>query len=73
MVHDQGMDEPRRVEIDVVIFGGGVAGLWILSTLRNAGYDALLLDPNDLGSGQTACSQGKIGRASCRERVSFTV
>jgi glycine/D-amino acid oxidase-like deaminating enzyme len=46
------------VDVDAVIFGGGVAGLWMLSVLRDAGYDALLLDPNDLGTGQTVCSQG---------------
>ncbi len=48
------------IEKDVLIFGGGIAGLWILNRLRNEGYDALLLEKNRLGAGQTIASQGMI-------------
>lgn len=45
---------------DIVIFGGGVAGLWMLNRLRNEGFDAVLLESKALGSGQTLASQGII-------------
>lgn len=45
---------------DAVIFGGGVAGLWILDELRCGGRSAVLLESKALGSGQTIASQGII-------------
>jgi glycerol-3-phosphate dehydrogenase len=45
---------------DVLIFGGGVAGLWLLDALRRAGYAALLVEKTALGTGQTVGSQGII-------------
>lgn len=48
------------LDIDVVIIGGGVAGLWTLNLLRNRGYSAILFEANKLGSGQTIGSQGMI-------------
>jgi glycine/D-amino acid oxidase-like deaminating enzyme len=48
------------VQLDVLIFGGGVAGLWALDELRRAGYTALLLESNALGGGQTVAAQGII-------------
>lgn len=45
---------------DIVIFGGGIAGLWLLNRLRNEGYQAILLETNKLGGGQTLASQGII-------------
>lgn len=45
---------------DVVIFGGGFAGLWILDTLVQEGYDALLLESRALGTGQSIQAQGII-------------
>ncbi|MEK7116054.1 MAG: FAD-dependent oxidoreductase [Patescibacteria group bacterium] len=45
-------------DIDVVVFGGGVAGLWLLDELRRAGIQAILLETRALGSGQTIASQG---------------
>ena len=45
---------------DIVIFGGGIAGLWMLNCLRNQGYQAILLETGKLGSGQTLASQGII-------------
>jgi glycerol-3-phosphate dehydrogenase len=47
-------------QTDLVIVGGGVAGLWLLNRLRNAGYNAVLLEKDKLGSGQTIASQGMI-------------
>ncbi len=46
--------------LDVVVIGGGIAGLWTLAALRNAGYQAVLLERQALGTGQTLASQGII-------------
>jgi len=45
---------------DIVIIGGGVAGLWLLNRLCNRGYNAIVLEHKALGSGQTLASQGMI-------------
>ncbi len=45
---------------DIVIFGGGVAGLWLLNRLTGAGYRAILLENQRLGGGQSIHSQGII-------------
>lgn len=45
---------------DAVIFGGGIAGLWLLDELRRNGCSAVLIEAGDLGSGQTVASQGII-------------
>jgi glycerol-3-phosphate dehydrogenase len=50
----------ERFDVDVLIFGGGIAGLWILARLRAAGYSCLLLEKHTLGAGQTIASQGII-------------
>lgn len=50
--------EVARLETEVVIFGGGCAGLWLLDDLRRRGIRALLLEANRLGEGQTVCAQG---------------
>lgn len=50
----------KTAAADVVIFGGGIAGLWLLNRLRQAGYSALLFESNSLGGGQTTKSQGII-------------
>lgn len=46
--------------VECVIFGGGIAGLWLLDELRRAGRSAVLLESNALGAGQTIWSQGII-------------
>lgn len=48
------------MQCDAVIFGGGVAGLWLLDTLVARGQSVVLLEAGDLGSGQTVASQGII-------------
>jgi glycerol-3-phosphate dehydrogenase len=47
-----------KLDTDVVIFGGGCAGLWLLDELRRSGLRALLLESGRLGGGQTTGSQG---------------
>lgn len=48
------------MRLDAVIFGGGVAGLWLLDRLTRRGERALLLESHALGAGQTVGSQGII-------------
>lgn len=50
----------KIVETDIVILGGGIAGLWLLNRLRQLGFSAILLESQALGGGQTGKSQGII-------------
>lgn len=50
----------NQLNTDIVIIGGGIAGLWMLNSLSQQGYDVLLLEANKLGSGQSVRSQGII-------------
>lgn len=50
----------KKMHVDIIIFGGGIAGLWALNRLRAAGFTAVLLEANTLGGGQTIKSQGII-------------
>lgn len=47
-------------EIDIVIFGAGIAGLWAFNRFKRMGYDVLLLESEAIGCGQTIASQGII-------------
>lgn len=49
-----------QTHVDILIFGGGIAGLWLLNRLRTLGYDAHLLETHTLGGVQTIHSQGII-------------
>jgi glycerol-3-phosphate dehydrogenase len=53
-------DAPVEVSVDVLVFGGGIAGLWTLAALQQAGYKAVLLESKALGAGQTRYAQGII-------------
>lgn len=50
----------QTVETDVVVIGGGIAGLWLFRTLNTLGYRAVLLEQDSLGGGQTIKSQGIV-------------
>ena len=54
------MARPSPLPIDTLIFGAGVAGLWLLDELLRAGRDAWLIESRALGAGQTVASQGII-------------
>lgn len=54
------MSHLRTQPVDLVIFGGGAAGLWLLDEAVRQGFNALLLEAHELGSGQTVASQGII-------------
>lgn len=50
----------KTVETDIVIIGGGIAGLWLLNRLRQLNFSTILLEANTLGGEQTLKSQGII-------------
>ena len=54
------MTDQKTVAVDVVILGGGVAGLWLLNRLRQTNYNAILVESDALGTGQTRYAQGII-------------
>ena len=62
MIHTDNLpeDAPIEVSVDVLIIGGGIAGLWALARLQQAGYKTVLLESNALGAGQTRYAQGII-------------
>ena len=53
-------DIGATLDVDAVIVGGGIAGLWTLARLRAEGYNAVLLESDALGAGQTRYAQGII-------------
>jgi glycerol-3-phosphate dehydrogenase len=50
----------QALSTDVLIVGGGIAGLWLHARLRQLGYASLLLENASLGGGQSVKSQGII-------------
>lgn len=50
----------RTLHTDIVITGGGIAGLWLINVLAARGYSCVLLERDTLGGGQTLLSQGII-------------
>ncbi len=47
-------------DYDIIVFGGGIAGLWLANVLLNAGFNVILIEKDKLGAGQTLASQGMI-------------
>lgn len=50
----------QALSTDVLIVGGGVAGLWLNARLRRQGFATLLVEKAHLGGGQSVKSQGII-------------
>lgn len=51
---------PNDIFLDLVIIGGGVAGLWLANRAQQQGYSIAVLESHTLGGGQTLASQGMI-------------
>ncbi|WP_037026751.1 NAD(P)/FAD-dependent oxidoreductase [Pseudomonas saudiphocaensis] len=51
---------PEPLSTDVLIVGGGVAGLWLNARLRRQGFATVLVEKAALGGGQSVKSQGII-------------
>ena len=50
----------ESLSIDILIVGGGIAGLWLNARLRRAGFSTLLVENTALGGVQSMRSQGII-------------
>jgi glycerol-3-phosphate dehydrogenase len=50
----------QALSTDVLIVGGGIAGLWLNARLRRQGFATLLVENARLGGGQSVKSQGII-------------
>ncbi|MGE6792496.1 NAD(P)/FAD-dependent oxidoreductase [Pseudomonas guineae] len=50
----------QALSTDVLIVGGGVAGLWLNARLRHQGFATVLVENASLGGGQSVKSQGII-------------
>lgn len=50
----------QSLSTDVLIVGGGIAGLWLNARLRREGFSSLVLESGSLGGGQSLKSQGII-------------
>lgn len=50
----------QALSTDILIVGGGIAGLWLNARLRRLGYATLLVERGSLGGGQSVKSQGII-------------
>ncbi|WP_044870733.1 FAD-dependent oxidoreductase [Pseudomonas sp. LFM046] len=50
----------ESLSTDVLILGGGIAGLWLNARLRKQGFATLLVENASLGGGQSVKSQGII-------------
>lgn len=48
------------MKVDVVIIGGGIAGLWTLARLREQAYSVVLVESGAIGGIQSIASQGII-------------
>lgn len=46
--------------VDILIIGGGIAGLWLNARLRASGFSTLLVESHSLGGGQSHKAQGII-------------
>ena len=51
---------PQALSTDILIVGGGIAGLWLNARLRRLGFASLLVENARLGGGQSVKSQGII-------------
>lgn len=50
----------KKIEFDIAVFGGGIAGLWTLARLLKGGYRAFLFESGLLGGVQSIAAQGII-------------
>lgn len=48
----------KTYKADIIIFGAGVAGLWLHHRFSKAGYNSLLLETDAIGGQQSIASQG---------------
>lgn len=49
-----------KYHYDIIVFGAGIAGLWLANNLKRAGYNVIVIEKDKIGAGQTLASQGMI-------------
>ena len=49
-----------KIDVDVAIVGGGIAGLWIANLLLRRGINVALCEADAVGGSQTGAAQGII-------------
>lgn len=54
------MSDDQIRHYDVIVFGAGIAGLWLANRLLRAGYNTLVIEKDKIGGVQTMASQGMI-------------
>lgn len=54
------MDAADECEVDILVVGAGIAGLWILDAAVRRGFSAVAVEATALGAGQSVCAQGII-------------
>ena len=50
----------EKAHSNIVVVGGGIAGLWLYRRLRDEGKQAVLIEKDALGKGQTISSQAMV-------------
>ena len=50
----------KKYNFDIVVIGGGIAGVWTHSLLKKTGYSCCLLEKKSIGGEQSLVSQGII-------------
>lgn len=59
-VQKNNQEIPKHLEVDVLIIGGGIAGISTLFELRNEKKNILLIDSGQIGMGVTSHTTGKL-------------
>jgi glycine/D-amino acid oxidase-like deaminating enzyme len=47
-------------QYDMIVFGAGIAGLWLANAMKRAGYNVIVIENDRIGGGQTMASHGII-------------
>ena len=50
----------RTIDLDALVIGGGIAGLWAAQALRARGHVVAVVEQDALGAGQTLAAQGIV-------------
>ena len=60
-IKDVRMDSlEENIECDILVIGGGIAGLSTVYNLKDSGKRIVLIDKNKCGMGATSCNTGKL-------------
>ena len=60
-IKDVRMDSLKEnIECDILVIGGGIAGLSTVYNLKDSGKRIVLIDKNKCGMGATSCNTGKL-------------